>query len=74
MTEQWERTMPCKDNIGRDRELRVFIADDVDGNVRVGFHVPAGEVATLPPRELSTLESYIAAARLEAVRRGGAWG
>lgn len=73
MAEQWERTMPCKDNIGRDREFRVFLSEDEGGMVLVGFHAPAGEVAQLHPRDLSLFQDVIAAARLEAVRRGGVW-
>lgn len=74
MTEQWERTMPCKDALGRDRQLRVFVSDDDDGKIRIGFHVPAGEVGKLEPPALSELHDILAAARLEAAHRGAVWG
>ncbi len=74
MAEQWERTMPCKDALGRDREFRVFLAHDEDGKVRVGFHTPAGEVGKFEPRALAQLHDVLAAARLEATHRGAEWG
>lgn len=72
MAEQWERTVSCKDMLGRDRVFRVYLADD-DSGVRIGFHAPAGEVAELEPTAMAELHDVIAAARLEATRRGAAW-
>lgn len=74
MADLWERTMPCKDALGRDRVLRVFIAHDDDGKIRIGFHVPAGEVGKLEPQALSKLHDILAAAGLEAAHRGAVWG
>lgn len=72
MAAQWERTVDCTDMLGRARVLRVYLADD-DRGVRIGFHAPAGEVAELAPSSMATLHDVIAAARLEATRRGAAW-
>lgn len=72
--QRWERTMPCKDGLGRDRELRVFLSEDKDGGVVIGLHTPPGESALLPPRGLSQLHDLLAAARLEATHRGAEWG
>lgn len=73
MAEQWERTVPCTDVLGRLRDLRVYLVEDGNG-VRIGFHVPAGEVAELQPQSMGQLHDVIAAARLEATRRGAVWG
>lgn len=72
MAVQWERTVSCRDALGRDRVFRVYLAQDGDG-VRIGFHTPAGEVAELAPQSMARLHDIIAAARLEATNRGAVW-
>lgn len=73
MTEQWERTVSCRDVHGRARLFRVYLVQDRRG-VRIGFHAPAGEVAELEPQSMAQLHDIIAAARLEATNRGAVWG
>lgn len=72
MAEQWERTVPCTDVLGRARQLRVYLTEDDDG-IRIGFHAPAGEAAELRPQSMGRLYDVIAAVRLEATRRGAVW-
>lgn len=74
MTEPWERTMPCKDALQRDRDLRVFLTRDDKGDVVIGLHTPPGDVAHLKPGGLAKLHDALSAARLEATHRGAAWG
>lgn len=72
MADRWERTVSCRDVLGRERQFRVYLAEDHDG-VRIGFHTPAGEVAELAPQSMAKLHDVIAAARLEATNRGAVW-
>ena len=72
MAEQWERTMPCKDALGRDRDIRVFISGE-DG-VTVGLNAPPGEVALLTPTGIAALTQLLHAAAVEATHRGAVWG
>jgi hypothetical protein len=73
MADQWERTVPCTDVLGRPRQFRIYLTED-DHGIRIGFHAPAGEVAELEPRAMGQLYDVIAAVRLEATRRGAVWG
>lgn len=74
MAEQWERTMPCKDAIGRDRDIRVFISHDLDGGITIGLNTPPGEVARLTPTGITALSQLLHAATVEATHRGAVWG
>lgn len=70
MAERWERTMPCQDVHGRERDLRVFLGEDHS----VGLQTPPGDVALITPSAVQHLNELVAAASLEAVRRGAEWG
>lgn len=70
MTDGWERIIPCQDAHHRDRQLRVYIAEDLS----IGLHTPPGDVAQLKPAVISDLSDALAAAALEVAHRGGVWG
>lgn len=67
--ERWQRTVPCRDHVGRPRELLVFLTEDDD----VGLFAPAGEVAVVHPLDVDTVTRVMREAQREAIhRRGGA--
>lgn len=68
MQEQWERTIPCRDRAGRQREAKVLVTD----SAQVVFIAPPGEAAMFHPGDVNRIKQALTDAQMEAVhRRGG---
>lgn len=65
MQEQWERSIPCRDRIGRNKLARVVITDEGDAM----FVAPPGEAALFYVNELNDVKQAIADAQLELIHR-----
>lgn len=65
MSEQWERSIPCRDRAGRNRLSRVVITDAGD----VMFIAPPGEVALFHVNELNDVKQAFVDAQVELIQR-----
>jgi hypothetical protein len=65
MPEQWERNIPCRDRMGRNRLCQVVIT--AAGDVMVV--APPGEVALFYVNELNDVKQAIADAQVELIHR-----
>lgn len=68
MSEQWERTIQCKDLAGRERSLRLL--KSVDGASLV-VQAPAGESAVLDLNSVNTLQTALSEFAVDVYRMGG---
>jgi hypothetical protein len=60
----FRRETPCLDFAGRDRTLAVLVT----AGGLVALHVPAGEVAFLPPSSVEAFQAVVTEAHFEAVK------
>jgi hypothetical protein len=68
MSDHQETTFPCRDCMGRERNLLVFLSDDHD----VVLKAPPGESAFMRPGDVSRLrEALRQYAAVSLDRRGG---
>lgn len=65
---QWERTIRCEDLAGRERALKLFLAED---GMRAVLQAPAGESAVLDLTAINGLQTALSQFAVEVFRQQG---